>query len=225
MPATVTKYDAATQLADVQPGFKRVVRRADGSRVSEALPVVPSVPVAFLGGSDFVFAPPIKAGDTGVLLFAEYPIDKWRAQAEQGDPGDTRRHGLSGAIFLPGLQPTRSPFVDPDADHAVIGIPTGKELRIGSKTADEPMVLGNAYLTAEEQFFTDMVTNVVPPGSPSLATAGAQLNIAGGQPAWNPAVQAALQAAGAALTGINNYLTTFKAGTPNYKSDKIKGEK
>ncbi len=146
MPGTVDSYDPDTQKADVQPGLSRVLRKVDGNRVAETLPVIPSVPVQFLAAGGIVFAPPVQKGTTGLLLFAEYSIDKWRQQGGQGDPGDIRRHGLSGAVFLPGLQVAASRYALSDVD-GVFVIPAGKVLRMGSNTASESFILGDSFAT------------------------------------------------------------------------------
>lgn len=121
MPGRVESYDAAGQTADVQPQLKRVVRSATGERTAEELPVIPSVPVGFPGGGGFFVSFPLAVGDTGLLIFSEYSIDRWRTQGEQVDPADERRHGLSGAIFVPGLKTQAGALADADATHMRLG--------------------------------------------------------------------------------------------------------
>lgn len=121
IPARVQTYDAGAQTADVRPELRRVVRRADGTRASEDLPVIPCVPVQFLSAGDFFFAVPVGPGTTGLLVFTEYSIDRWRSGDSLVDPGDERRHGLSGAVFVPGLRSSSAPLADVDGTNLRFG--------------------------------------------------------------------------------------------------------
>lgn len=121
MPGTVEAYNAETKLADVRPALRRVLHTDADERVAEELPIVPSVPVAFPAAGPWILKFPVPVGSTGLLLFSEYGIDQWRASALDGDPGDTRRHGLAGAIFLPGLRTRTGAIADDNADDLVLG--------------------------------------------------------------------------------------------------------
>ena len=112
IPGRIEAYDPATQTADVRPQFKRVMRRADGTRVAEDLPVIPCVPVQWPRGGGFAMTMPLRPGDFGTIILNEYSIDRWRSQGQQVDPADERRHGLSGAIFVPGVFPSSAALVD-----------------------------------------------------------------------------------------------------------------
>lgn len=116
MPGRIESYDRATQTANVRPQLKRVLRRRNGERVVEELPVIPCVPVQFPRVGSFFIHFPVKEGDFGTLLFSEYDIGRWRTIGDVVDPGDTRRHGLSGPVFLPGVFPQASPIPDADLD-------------------------------------------------------------------------------------------------------------
>lgn len=154
MPGRVESYDATTQTADIQPQLKRVVRKADGTRVAEDLPVIPSVPVQWPRAGGFFLTMPLTAGDFGMLIFSEYSLDRWRSQGEQVDPADTRRHGLSGAVFAPGIHPTDQPLADASATRLVLGSDgdTGLDMdtaaiRLGKAAATEGIGLGAALQT------------------------------------------------------------------------------
>lgn len=112
LPARVESYDEATQTADIKPMLKRVMRRANMERVIETLPVIPCVPVMWPRGGGYFMHMPLSAGDSGMLLFSEYQMDRWRSTGDDVDPGDTRRHDLSGAVFIPGLFPSAEPIAD-----------------------------------------------------------------------------------------------------------------
>lgn len=114
MPGRVESYDRATQTAEIRPQLKRVLRRRNGERVAEELPVIPCVPVSFPRVAGFFIHFPVKVGDFGTLVFSEYDIGRWRTIGDVVDPGDTRRHGLSGPTFVPGVFPQGSAITDAD---------------------------------------------------------------------------------------------------------------
>lgn len=130
LPGKVTKYDAAKQVVDVEPGIKRTVPDADGNPVDEALPILPCVPVAWPRGGGFFVHLPLAAGDTGLIVFAERSLDTWRAKGQVTSASDRRTHGLSGAVFLPGLSPASSVIADASADDLTLGHDGGALVRI-----------------------------------------------------------------------------------------------
>lgn len=121
LPGEVRSYDFATQTADIRPMVLRAVRDDLGEKVLEQLPVLPKVPVLFPRSSQFFVAFPLAVGDTGLLVFSERSIDTWRATGRPSDPGDQRQHGLSGAVFLPGVFRSTSPIADAHATRMVLG--------------------------------------------------------------------------------------------------------
>lgn len=120
IPAIVESYDNDAQTANVRPELSRIVRDGAGVRRTEELPVIPCVPVVFLSAGPFFISFPVTKGTTGMLFLAEYSIDRWRA-GSPGDPGDERRHGLSGATFVPGLR----------VSGAALGSTSGSAIRLG----------------------------------------------------------------------------------------------
>ena len=145
MPGRVESYDEEAQTANIRPLIKRVLREVDGSRVPEELPVLPSVPVAFPGSGGFSMTWPLAPGDTGMLLFSEMSIDRWRTTNEVIDPGDGRRHGLSGAMFVPGLRAQSGKL--PGAAVSATAMVMRPNVILGDSTASEPIVLGSALNT------------------------------------------------------------------------------
>lgn len=187
IPGKVQTFNAASQVADIVPQFKRVIREADGTRAPETLPVIPSVPVLFPRAGAFFFSFPIVSGTTGLIILAEYSIDRWRQGGEQADPGDTRRHGLSGAVFLPGLSVAADTIGDFDPARMVFGVDgsNGIDLdaaftRLGMAAATEGIGLGTALqsflATLKTYLDTHVHTGVTtgggssgPPAAPSPA--------------------------------------------------------
>lgn len=104
MPARVVTYDEKKQMVDVQPSIKRVVRHADGSEVSEQLPIIPNVPVVFPRAGGFFISLPIKKDDQVMLHFSHTSLDNWLSgSGGVTDPEDVRCHDITDAIAVPGL--------------------------------------------------------------------------------------------------------------------------
>jgi len=122
IPGRVESYDVTRQVANVKPMLRRVLRSEEMDRITEELPVIPCVPVAWLKGGGAFVTLPLAVGDTGLLIFAEHLIDRWRATGEDVDPGDLRRHDLSGAVFYPGLSTAANQIQNSSATEMRFGL-------------------------------------------------------------------------------------------------------
>lgn len=145
LPGRVTRYDAATQEADVQP-IPRVRYTAEsGEAVVEDLPVVPSVPVIFPGGGGFTVTFPISVGDTVLLVFSGASMDKWlTANTDDSlDPETHARHSLADAVAIPGLKNFRRPRSSAPTDHVRIGIDGADSQGVGLGDALDEYVNGS----------------------------------------------------------------------------------
>jgi hypothetical protein len=105
LPAKVVRFDAATQMIDAQPMVREGYIDENGERQTDALPVIPNVPVCFPGSGPFCITFPIAVGDTVLLVFSDRSLDKWLSVGGVIDPGDDRNHHLTDAIAIPGLRP------------------------------------------------------------------------------------------------------------------------
>ena len=107
LPGVVRSYDAETQTADVRLGLQRVLQAEDEDQdedLTENLPILPSVPVVFPRGGGYFLSFPLAAGDGVLVVFNELDINAWRdSSGEAVDPGVGLRHGLSGAVAVPGM--------------------------------------------------------------------------------------------------------------------------
>lgn len=122
LPAKVVRYDAAKQVADLQPMVKDVYHDEAGGLLTRSFPVLPSVPVAFLRGSGYFMTVPLAAGDTGMLICSELPIDRWRSTGQEAHPVNARRHGVGNAVFYPGVAPRSKALTETGvSDHMVLG--------------------------------------------------------------------------------------------------------
>lgn len=92
----------------------------DGSTV--ALPPLVDVPVGFYRGGGFCVTVPVKAGDEGLVIFAERCIDGWYASGTLSAPLDTRFHDFSDAFFLP--QGSSQPHKIPDYSNDSLSMQT-----------------------------------------------------------------------------------------------------
>jgi hypothetical protein len=106
LPCSVERWDPSTNTVDVKPQVQETHETEDGSLVSRALPVLPSVPVIFPGAGGMRITFPIQAGDTGLAIFSDRSIDAWCSAGGDTAPVDQRRHHLSDAVFIPGLRPS-----------------------------------------------------------------------------------------------------------------------
>jgi hypothetical protein len=138
MAVRVQTYDFATRTVDVTPLVLEVTETDDGD-ITEALPVIPSVPVAFPRAGGFFITFPIVPGDTGQIVICDRSIDQWRTRGSQSytpsygyavDPLDKRQHHASAAVFYPGLSDSLNPILDAHPTDMVIGKDGGSSIHI-----------------------------------------------------------------------------------------------
>lgn len=106
LPGEVVSYDRDTQTAKIQPSLK--IKYADGSLVDR--PIINRVPVQFSGTQEIKIHFDLKPGDTGILVFSQRSLDKWKETGGVVSPDDSRKFNLSDAYFLPGARPAATPF-------------------------------------------------------------------------------------------------------------------
>lgn len=111
LPAKVVSCDGHS--ATVQLMITQVMKGGE----TLALPPLVDVPVGFYRGGGFCVTVPVKAGDEGLVIFAERCIDGWYVSGQQSAPLDTRFHDYSDAFFLPqgSSQPNRIPAYSADS--------------------------------------------------------------------------------------------------------------
>ncbi len=141
LPCQVQRYDATSNLADVQVGVMHPVYDDDNRRTYEDMGVLVGVPVMFPRAGGFVITLPLAAGDTGLLVFNSTGIGEWRASGQTSQPADASRHSIGWPVFLPGLFPDASPMAAGDVTARSAGIVIGKDgasqqIRIGASTVD-----------------------------------------------------------------------------------------
>ncbi len=148
-PGKIVLYDAARQSASVQATVRSAYTTETGERVSEALALIPGVPVMHIGGGGFRTTYPVAAGDSCLLVFADCSLDRWLSQGGNDvDPEDDRHHCPSDAIAIVGLRDFRNALKHAPADHMSIGHDAGTtielyrdEVRLGGEGARGDVVV------------------------------------------------------------------------------------
>lgn len=169
LPGKVESYDAATQTADIKPLIKHVVE-AEGGEIAESLPVLPNVPIAFPRAGDFFVSFPVAKGDTVLVVFCDASIDEWRATGKESEPGDLRKHSLSGAVAIPGVYANDDKLSDAHGENMVMGkdggsqihIKPNDEIHLGSEDASDFVALAGLVrdeITAVRNTLNSLVTS------------------------------------------------------------------
>lgn len=207
IPAKVVSYNRTRQTAHVKP----LVwdwdhgESEDGtdSRVGIAPPVFPDVPIMFPAGGGYRITFPVSVGDQVLLVFPERSIREWRIGGSSGMPKSEVRHGLNGAIAIPGLRaPGRAPLVGNDGEGTpptalTMGYDTGPQfianklqIRLGHGGADQPVIRGDAFKTSLDTLITAIKVAVVAAtdtavGGGSAVGATFQTAVTAFQTAWD----------------------------------------
>jgi hypothetical protein len=101
LPGIVRSYSASTQLAQVQPAVQHAQEDADGERTDRTLPVIPDVPVCWMGGSGQYFHPGLDAGDEVLLVFSSLDPSVWQRTGSVTKAADLRRNHVAHAFAIP----------------------------------------------------------------------------------------------------------------------------
>lgn len=175
LPGIIQSFDAATQLATVQPAIKRVfvTREGDGDTeflTPSNLPILINVPVVFPRGGGFSLTMPVKPGDECLVVFCERSIDNWHETGKIRVPGARRFHSLSDATAFVGLSsiPNKIPNYDPnnmeikkDDGSVSIKLLDNGDLEIVSQGNITATITGDATLTCTNLDVTASATATV----------------------------------------------------------------
>lgn len=102
--AQVVSFDPERQTITAQPLIReKVIDRATGSVQWLQLPQLLDVPVFFPQAGNFVLTMPVAAGDEVLLIFGDSCIDSWFTSGGIQNPNTRRRHDLSDAIAIAGI--------------------------------------------------------------------------------------------------------------------------
>lgn len=124
LPGKVRAYDAAKQTAEIVLSVRQVTPARDDDDPDSVVdyPVLSDVPVLQLRGAGFFIHMPVAANDHVLVLFCESDLNEWRRTGDTADPGVATRHGLSGAVCIPGIHHQRNALGGSDR-HADEGPP------------------------------------------------------------------------------------------------------
>lgn len=104
IPAQVVSFDPTKQTIVAQPLIReKMIDRATGEIQWYTLPPFPDVPVQYPQGGNFVLTMPVTAGDEVLLVFQDMSFDSWWASGGIQNWVDRRRHDLSDAIAILGI--------------------------------------------------------------------------------------------------------------------------
>lgn len=195
LPAKVVKWDAAKQRAHCQPLIKDAYEDETGERQVESLPVIPGVPVQFMGAGGYRLTFPIELGTTGTLFFAHRSMDKWLSgDGKEVDPEFDQDHGLGDAIFMPGLKPFGAPWESCPTDHMTLGADGGVQahfyedrIALGDESGNQYVALAQKVQDWFDAFNTAVNGWVVAPNDGGAALKTALSTLIGGTPSTNVA--------------------------------------
>lgn len=103
-PVTLSEDSQDGHTAKLQPTTKAVIRKPDGTTEEVSLPIVPDVPVHFMGGGGITTTYGLKQGNEGFSVPAALGIDGWHQNGGVQSAGDTRQHAMWDALFIPGVR-------------------------------------------------------------------------------------------------------------------------
>lgn len=173
MPGVINTFHSSDNSVDVQLLFQREYN--NGNIVT--YPVIPHVPLLYLGPANGWVRWPVTAGDPVLVIFSERAIGQWfstgTAQGAQL-PEDSRIFDLTDAIAIPGLRDSVSPVV-PQGDstsaefvykNARVEITSGSLVKIANATQSLKTALNDlANATAGAQIVVTGASGVISPSS------------------------------------------------------------
>ena len=168
----ISKVTSSEQTVEIELQIKRLA--ADGT--STAYPVLVDCPYFVLQGGGAYIDMPIKKGDYCLVLFNDRNIDNWWSTANVADPATARKHSLSDALAVVGLNPKTSPLAMDGTKTRIINS-DGIELNGNSKQ----FVTWDALNTALTTLCGLLAAHVHPSNgavSPSLAALSCDISAA-----------------------------------------------
>lgn len=172
-PGIVLKYDAATQLADIQPCPIDRIENEDGTESAFRPPVIPNVPVSHpYGGGMFVHVP-LAVGDEVWIVCTDRALDTWLDRGGEYTPEDMRSHSLKDAWAYPGAHSLKTPLQGVDANVITIGSNAGTSqfvalankvqaaLEVIKTAANSNPAIYSAFATALAAVDTDVASATV----------------------------------------------------------------
>jgi len=135
IPCVVVKFYPSTQTVDIIPGIKAVIKDDDGEAIIDMdgkksfvkhvdLPIIQDVPIQHLRAGNYMITIPIQEGDTGMAIFSQRDISKWKKEGGISEQTSLRVLDINDAVY--------SPFV-PNRENKINDYnPNALEIRAGS---------------------------------------------------------------------------------------------
>lgn len=117
----VTRFDSAKQTVDVKSAVGK----------NKQLPKLIDIPIVFPRCGEFIFAFPLKPGDTVQLLFNDVPIDAW-LHDDAGSHFAEEHHSWHGVVAIPGIYPDAKAMQDLPKDALAMGHKGTSQIQIKS---------------------------------------------------------------------------------------------
>lgn len=155
-PGKVKSYNASARTVDIEPMIVAPIPAGtdeDDGDEEAPLPVLMNVPVQFPRAGGVEITMPVQAGDTMLILFTDWDLGRWRASGEKRRPITSAKHGISGAVAIPGLYPS-------NAAAASFSVAlTGTEAHFNGNSDEVALA---SYVKAELQKIANMFITFVP---------------------------------------------------------------
>jgi hypothetical protein len=190
VPGKVRSYDRDTQTAEIEVLVRRVLPAGDDDDPDtiEDYPILPSVPVLWPRGGGYFLHAPLAAGDHVYVLFAECDLNAYRTTGQVSDPGVGTRHGLSGAVAVPGMFWRGDPVDLPsEVSGLIVGREGGAQIVITTGTIEaggdetiakaEPQGAINDAIVADLQTLAAAI-NLIAPGAVTVPTSAQAIQAA-----------------------------------------------
>ena len=157
----IQSFNSAQQTATVQIMHKE---RNEYSYSEDELieyPLLEEVPVIIMGGGGTYISHPINTGDYCLLLFCDNNFDSWWISGEARPSDFPRRHNLSDAIAIVGLNPITSLIQAystylclhySDSSNIIIGEQidiNNSQVKVNGNLTVSQTVVGNSTITGE----------------------------------------------------------------------------
>lgn len=187
-PAKVLAYDAAAQTVNVEPLIDVVTENTEGGTTARARPILQGIPVLFMRGAGGGLTYPVKAGDIALVVPCGASILRWftrGGELERVDPGYDRPSMQDAFAIVGGHTRSRKATTAPD-DAVVLHADTGVETRIGSASASQSVIRGEAFQSALDTLLGALNTfagtcTTTPPGAATTLAAA----VTAFQAAWS----------------------------------------
>lgn len=168
MPAQVVSWNPEQQTVVAQPLIReKIIDRTTGSIQWVQLPQLLDVPVCFPQAGNFVLTMPITVGDEVLLVFNDMSLDAWWSLGGQQNWIDRRRHDLSDAIAVVGINNTQRVIQNILADGTELRSKDGNT-KVTVQGTQLTLTVGSENIVIDSSHITLNATNIVLNGTVAI---------------------------------------------------------